>query len=141
MLHRWLSVVLVASLGARGDVSHEMALTAMTRARMCELVVTNTNRSSDAGSAFIVGLLSLLDVLLEIPMDKILERLELSEDVRGALVARGGPLAQPLQLVEAYESANWDVVQDIARRNHLYGDALPDLYVDALRWARERIDV
>jgi EAL and modified HD-GYP domain-containing signal transduction protein len=139
-LHRWLSVVLVASLGALGDVSHEMALTAMTRARMCELVVANTKQSLDAGSAFIVGLLSLLDVLLEIPMDRILDRLELSDDIRGALVGRGGPLAQPLQLVEAYERANWPVAQEIALRNNLVGDALPDLYVDALRWARERVD-
>ena len=84
MLHRWLSVILIATLGAKGDVSHEMALAAMTRARMCELLVTSAHHPADAGSAFIVGLLSLLDVLLEIPMDKILERLELSADVRGA---------------------------------------------------------
>src|SRR5262249_7353595 len=101
-LQRWLSVILVASLGSQSDVSHEMALTAMTRGRMCELVVTNARRPTDAGSAFIVGLLSLLDVLLEVPMDKILERIDLSDDVRGALVARGGPLAHPLRLVEEY---------------------------------------
>jgi EAL and modified HD-GYP domain-containing signal transduction protein len=140
MLHRWLSVILIATLGAKGDVSHEMALAAMTRARMCELLVTSAHHPADAGSAFIVGLLSLLDVLLEIPMDKILERLELSADVRGALVARGGPLAQPLQLVEAYERANWTVAQEIAARTNVSGDSLPDMYVDALRWARERVD-
>ncbi|MGH7616194.1 MAG: EAL and HDOD domain-containing protein [Gemmatimonadaceae bacterium] len=139
-LHRWLSVLLIASLGAKGDVSHEVAVTAMTRARMCELVVSS-QRSADAGSAFIVGLLSLLDVLLEVPMEKILERLELSDDVRGALIARGGPLAEPLKLVEAYEHADWQVAREIARRSNLAGEALPDLYVDALRWARERVDV
>jgi EAL and modified HD-GYP domain-containing signal transduction protein len=138
-LHRWLSVVLVASLGAKGVVSHEVAITAMTRARMCELVVANTRRN-DTGPAFIVGLLSLLDVLLEVPMEKILDRLELSDDVRGALVARGGPLAQPLKLVEAYESANWAVAQEMEARNAVQANALPDMYVDALRWARERAD-
>jgi EAL and modified HD-GYP domain-containing signal transduction protein len=138
-LHRWLSVLLIASLGETGDVSHEMALTAITRARMCELLVTNARRPSDGGSAFIVGLLSLLDVLLELPMDKILERIELSADVRGALLARGGPLAQPLQLVEAYERANWATAQEIAARTNVPGEALPDMYVDALRWASERV--
>ena len=34
-LHRWLTVLLVASVGRRGDVNHELALTAMTRARRC----------------------------------------------------------------------------------------------------------
>ncbi len=76
MLHRWLAVILVASLGEKGDVSHELALTAITRARMCELVTTNAGGARQAASAFIVGLLSLLDVLLEVPMPNILARLE-----------------------------------------------------------------
>ena len=44
-IHRWLAVVLVASLAARGDVSHELALTAITRARMCELLVAASPRA------------------------------------------------------------------------------------------------
>jgi EAL and modified HD-GYP domain-containing signal transduction protein len=139
-LHRWLAVILVASTGHKGDVSHEVALTAITRARMCELVVASSSRRTDANSAFIVGLLSLLDVLLEVPMAKILSRLELSEDVRGALLDRGGPLAQPLQLVEAYEKAHWDAAQEIAGRTALASDTLPDIYVDALKWATERVE-
>ena len=139
-LHRWLSVLLVASLGAKGDVSHEVALAAMTRARLCELITASARRSADSGSAFIVGLLSLLDVLLEVPMDKILDRLELDDDVRGALIAHSGPLAQPLELAEAFERANWSVAHDIAARNNVSDDALSDMYIDALRWARERID-
>jgi EAL and modified HD-GYP domain-containing signal transduction protein len=139
-LHRWLAVILVASVGQKGDVSHEVALTAITRARMCELVAASSARRTDSGSAFIVGLLSLLDVLLEVPMARILTRLELSEDVRGALLDRGGPLAQPLQLVEAYEKANWSAAQAFAGMTELASDTLPDLYVDALKWATERIE-
>jgi c-di-GMP phosphodiesterase len=138
-LHRWLSVIMVASLGRKGDVSFELALTAMTRARMCEMVVTTRGSRGQAASAFMVGLLSLLDVLLEIPMDTILSHLELSEDVRGALLERTGPLAHPLQLVEAYEKAEWDAAQEFARLAQLEPTTLPDLYVDALKWANERV--
>ena len=105
---------------------------------MCELVVANARRTADGGSAFIVGLLSLLDVLLEVPMDKILDRIELSDDIRGALVARGGPLAQPLRLVEEYERANWSAAQELAAQANVSSDALPEMYVNALCWARER---
>jgi len=139
MLHRWLAVLLVSSLGRRGDVSHELALTAITRARMCELVATTSTDRRHPGSAFIVGLLSLLDVLLEVPMNKILGRLQLSDDVRGALLERGGPLGTPLQLVEAYEKANWDAARDLASDNAVSDDALPGLYLDALHWASEQI--
>ncbi|HEY4219259.1 MAG TPA: HDOD domain-containing protein [Gemmatimonadaceae bacterium] len=137
-LHRWLAVILVASLGQKGDVTHEIALTAITRARMCELLAAGSS-DQRPGSAFIVGLLSLLDVLLEVPMDKILSRLELSDEVRGALLGRGGPLGQPLQLVEAYERADWTMARDIATRGDTTDEQLPSMYIDALHWAAQRI--
>jgi EAL and modified HD-GYP domain-containing signal transduction protein len=138
-LHRWLAVLLVASLGQKGDVTHELALTAITRARMCEVLANHSPNPMHGGSAFIVGLLSLLDVLLEIPMDKILGRLELSDDVRGALLQRVGPLGMPLKLVEAYETANWDLASGLALDNALANETLPEIYLGALRWASQHM--
>jgi EAL and modified HD-GYP domain-containing signal transduction protein len=138
-LHRWLAVILVASLGRPGEVSQEVALTAMTRARMCELLANNASPGGAAASAFIVGLLSLLDVLLEVPMEKILMRLELNDDVRGALLRRGGPLAPSLKLVEAYEGANWETALGLANQTAVPEEILPSLYTDALNWATQRV--
>jgi EAL and modified HD-GYP domain-containing signal transduction protein len=140
-LHRWLAVILIASLGRPGEVSQEVALTAMTRARMCELLANNSSPGGAAPSAFIVGLLSLLDVLLEVPMDKILMRLELSDDVRGALLGRGGPLAPSLKLVEAYEGANWETALGLANQSAVPEEILPSLYTDALNWAAQRVSL
>ncbi len=139
MLHRWLAVILVASLGEKGDVSHELALTAITRARMCELVTTNAGGARQAASAFIVGLLSLLDVLLEVPMPNILARLELSTEVRNALLQRVGPLGGPLRLVESYERANWEAAHALAVGASVDEDVLPAIYMDALKWATLQI--
>jgi EAL and modified HD-GYP domain-containing signal transduction protein len=138
-LHRWLSVILVASLGRAGDVTHEIALTAITRARMCELLANHSVDGRNAGSAFIAGLLSLLDVLLEVPMEKILSRIELGDDVRGALLERIGPLGVPLKLVEAYERADWDIARGMAAESGVSDDIVPNLYIDALHWAAQRI--
>jgi EAL and modified HD-GYP domain-containing signal transduction protein len=138
-LHRWLSVLLVASVGKRGSVNHELALTAMTRARMCEQLGTRSNRRVDGGSAFIVGLLSLLDVILEMPMDAILAKLELTDEVDEALLNRSGPYAPALQMVEAYERADWDTAQKLASENAIKQETLPELYVEALQWATQRV--
>lgn len=138
-LHRWLSVILVASLGRLGDVSHEVAFTAITRARMCELLATTAQGPRAGGPAFIVGLLSLLDVLLEVPMDKILASIELSDEVRGALLKRGGPFGTPLQLVEEYEKANWDNARNLAIDSDVPDEMLPNLYIDALHWAAQQL--
>ena len=141
MLHRWLSVILIASLGRKGDVTRELAVAAITRARMCELVVLNASEPSHVGSAFIVGLLSLLDTLLEMPMDRIVSRLELSDDIRSALLKSAGPLGAPLQLVEAYEEARWDTAREIAASSGVADEALPQLYLDARMWATEQVSV
>jgi EAL and modified HD-GYP domain-containing signal transduction protein len=138
-LHRWLSVVLVASLGRGGDISHEVAFTAIARARMCELLATTAQGPRAGGSAFIVGLLSLLDVLLEVPMEKILASIELSDEVRGALLKRGGPFGAPLQLVEEYEKANWDRANSLAIDSDVPDDMLPNMYIDALHWAAQQL--
>ena len=139
MLHRWLSVLFIASLGRRGEVSRELALTAITRARMCELVTATSPNRERSGAAFIAGLFSLLDVLLEVPMRRILGRLRLSDEIGAALLERAGTLAAPLQLVEAYEKANWDVVNVLARDQGVAEDAMPGLYLEALHWASGQV--
>ena len=140
-LHRWLAVILIASLGHKGDVTHEVALTAITRARMCELLTASSRLGPrPAGSAFIVGLLSLLDVLLEVPMAKILTRIELSAEVQNALLRRTGPLGAPLQLVESYEKANWDAARSLAHDSAVPEESLPTIYMDALTWATQQIE-
>src|SRR5262249_10510226 len=68
-----------------------------------ELLATNSAAAQPGASAFIVGLLSLLDVLLEVPMEKILMRLELSGDVGGALLGRGRARAAPRPLAPCSE--------------------------------------
>jgi len=140
-LHRWLAVILVASLGTKGDITQELALTAICRARMCELLASRSHgERRHTASAFIVGLLSLLDVLLEVPMDTILSRLELTSEVRGALLQREGPLGTSLRIVEQYEHANWDGARQLATASGVSDDALPDLYIDALQWAGQHVN-
>ena len=141
VLHRWLSVVLVASMGKRGDVTHELALTSITRARMCELLAANARTTRPTGSAFLVGLLSLLDVLFEVPMEKILSHIELSDEVTSALLRRGGPLGSPLKLVESYEKADWDGAQQLADASDVPEDILGNLYIDSLHWAAQHVAI
>jgi len=72
-------------------------------------------------------------------MPAILARLELSDDVKGALLERHGPLGSPLQLVEAYEKANWDAAKGLAQESAVPDEMVPGLYLDALQWASEQI--
>ncbi len=136
-LHRWLSLLLISSLASSSEVQNELVTIAMQRARMCELVVEALGRKRERDAAFMVGLFSLLDVLMRVPMDEILERVNLTDDLRQVLLERTGPHAPLLRLVEAYEKARWDDVFAEAATLGLPLDQVPGLYAEAVVWARK----
>jgi c-di-GMP phosphodiesterase len=134
-LSRWLGLVLVGSLGSGNEPDRETALTAMSRGRFCEALA---ERRRDAGPSFMVGLFSLLDVLMGMPLEQILESLDLAPGVADALIRREGPFAQPLALVEAYEQGRWDEAGALAERMSVEPHRLPEIYIESLGWARDR---
>ncbi len=74
---------------------------AVQRARFCELMATHETRL-DKGTLFLIGLFSVLDAVFRMPMNEVLDRVNLADDVRAALLDRTGPLAGPLLVVESY---------------------------------------
>ena len=137
-LHRWLALVLVSSLATGSGTQSELVTTAMQRARMCELVAEALDRRSEGGALFMVGLFSLLDALMRAPMEEILSKLDLAEDLRRVLLQREGPYAPTLALVEAYEGARWDDMVNGAASLGLGIRQVPELYTQAVDWAREQ---
>ena len=103
-LYRWLSVLLLSSSEGRGS-SKALQEIALARARLLEELA---RRRDDAvnhppAALFTVGLLSLLNVLLQQPLDEVLKPLRLSEPARQALLEQSGPWAPYLQLAADLE--------------------------------------
>jgi c-di-GMP phosphodiesterase len=135
-LSRWMLIMLVSSVGARNPVAHEAVVAALVRGRFCESV-TAQDASGDPAARFLVGLLSRMDVLLGLPMTAVLERLPVKEDIREALVDGTGPHAGVLRLADAYERAEWAMVQHAGNQAALA--ELGELYAEAVGWASERL--
>ncbi len=108
-LQRLRSWLLLMVLADSGKPNEEQLSTAMTRARTCELVAAEV-RGVRPESAFIVGVLSGLDLVLGLPMEAVADRLPLADDLRAALVDRVGPLGEILDAVLAYERGDDDAV-------------------------------
>jgi EAL and modified HD-GYP domain-containing signal transduction protein len=135
-LTRWLQVLLFA-LDGGGATSPLMEL-ALRRARFMEFVVTGRTHQASSRlqeEAYMVGLLSLADVLMDWPVAKVAERLNLVEDVKQALVARQGVLGRLLDLCEALEQAEFLTVETIAAELQLPLDAVMSAQNTALAWA------
>jgi c-di-GMP-related signal transduction protein len=103
--------VLLMVLADASDGVEEKLSSAMTRARMCELLAPQLPDTPD-DTAFLTGLLSTLDFLLSMPMSEVVRRLPLEDAVQEALVNRSGPLGELLDAVAAYEVADLEKLRD-----------------------------
>ena len=133
---RWLGLLLVTD-GAKEGVRGELMHLALVRARMCELLADASGVPRARGPLFLVGMLSLLDQLLETPMQVLAESMELATDVRMALLKREDFYGAVLGLVEAYEQGWWERVDALAPNVGVGPVTLAPLYLDALAWATE----
>jgi c-di-GMP phosphodiesterase len=137
-LLRWLALLMVSSLGRGSAVDGELVRMAIQRARLMELLGHRGGGSTDPGGLFLVGLLSTLDALLQVPIDRVLAAIDLSAAVGEALRERRGVYAPYLSLAEAYERGRWERVADLAVSLRISALDVPALYLESLRWARER---
>jgi c-di-GMP phosphodiesterase len=101
-IRNWVSLLALARMGA---VTTELHTTILVRARTCELLATAMGRRN-ASNYFTVGLLSALDVILEIAMEQALDYLPLGAQHKAALLTRSGDLGAALGCVLAMESGS-----------------------------------
>ncbi len=112
-LRRWTQLSLFAGRDSRG-INHPLLEMGAVRGRLMEILFKQLDGStvSDerAEAAFMVGILSLLDVLFETPMEEIIANLNLNDDVTQALLYRKGRLGKMLILAEKLEVTDFDAV-------------------------------
>jgi EAL and modified HD-GYP domain-containing signal transduction protein len=134
---RWLGLLLVTD-GGRSGVRGELMHLSLVRARMCELLAAASGIPKARGPLFLVGMFSLLDQLLELPMESLADSMELASDIRLALIRREDFYGATLGLIEAYERGWWDRVDSLSSVVGVGPVALTPLYLDALGWATEQ---
>jgi EAL and modified HD-GYP domain-containing signal transduction protein len=127
---RW---ALLVALTGGPSTPRELSVMGLTRARMCELL--GTGRQDVAGDQlFTVGLLSIADALLEVPLETIVDELPLADEVSAALLRRDGPAGSILDAVVSYERGDFD-----AATLRAHAPAIASSYRDALGWAVETV--
>ncbi|QIB64345.1 EAL and HDOD domain-containing protein [Kineobactrum salinum] len=127
-IKRWVNLFLVENEpGKPGELTRNM----LVRARMCEILAQLGNQPNPV-NYFIVGLLSQLDVLMDISMPDLMEQVPLGPEVKLALLQRAGSQGETLAEVERYEQGRFDELQD------LYNKAYYEVaYRHASAWARQ----
>jgi EAL and modified HD-GYP domain-containing signal transduction protein len=135
-LYRWLTLLMFTS-GKADERSRSLLKNALVRGRFCESLGKTSLAPAGLGGLFIVGIFSLLDALLNIPMGDALTRLNLPKPVVDALLRREGIYAPYLQLVIACENFDQDTIARYSTDCGLDADAVNVAHVNALIWSEQ----
>jgi EAL and modified HD-GYP domain-containing signal transduction protein len=84
-----------------------------------------------------MGLLSMMDAILETPMVNVLEKIPLDQPTKAALLGGVSPLRPLYQLMLARESGDWENTSFLAKQLNLTEAEIAESYWQAMQWARQ----
>ncbi len=128
-IKNWASVILFNAIDYK---PRELLVTSLVRARTCEILARHM-RLENPGSYYVAGMFSTLDAIMDAPMPLILERLQLVNEIRDALLEGSGPIGELLTGILAVESG---VFFESTLKLLKEGVAMR-AYTQAIAWASE----
>lgn len=131
-IRHWASLLMFSRME---DKPRELMITAIVRAAQCERLALAAEFSNPE-SFFTVGLLSVLDALMDRSMEAAIGELPLSPALQDALLEHRGPMGEALSCVLAYEQNDWAGV----RFASLAPTTLRGQYIESVAWARQISD-
>jgi len=138
-LKRFLGLMFAANVNP--DKPSELINSAMSRAKFCELAAQDIKTPLDISIAFLTGLLSLIDAILDEEIESILAKLPLAQEIKDTLITRKGAMADLIKLVIYIEHAQWDEASALIESHNLDKEKVVKYYNDALSWADEQAQI
>ena len=132
-LNKWLSLLLATA--SKDPMAPALMHTALTRARLMELLGHGLVDRQEYDNLFITGAFSMLDALLGVSMDKVLESMSLPEAICDALLGHGGIYAPFLELAKASEEENGQAIAEQAGLLGLSAEQFNAAQLQALAFA------
>lgn len=131
----WLSALVLADMANSGE-KQEIAHLSVVRGFFLSSVANDIPTSLPIDSLFLIGLFSLLESLLEQPMEHILDGLHMQAEVRAPLLGQSSPVAPFLDIARACELADWFAVKEHAAIIGAPPSRIATAYNDALMRAQ-----
>jgi len=132
-LFKWAALLMITSTA--GDTPPAVGTTAVVRGRLMELLATEILPAEECDNAFVVGIFSLLDTMLGIPLADALGTVALPPSVTDALLHKTGVLAPLLELALACETGDDAIFAAAAKTLKLDSNQINWAHLQALAWA------
>jgi EAL and modified HD-GYP domain-containing signal transduction protein len=139
-IRHWIGLATLSILAT--DKPAELATLSIIRARFCELLIKPIGIKL-RGEAFLMGMFSLLDALLDCPLEDALRSIGLGPEIAHPLLgtaADGNLLSMVYRLSRRYETGDWDEVEAIAALCGVSTVTVGNAYVEATAWAHKMLN-
>ena len=130
-------IMLISLSGLSDNKPSELITLSLIRARFLELLAPYVGMSEQAEDLFLMGLMSLMDAVMDSPMTSIVTQTNISPHIAGPLLTREGEFGNMLNLIACYEQSDWDQAQTIAENYAVPLERIFDVYIKAIEWAHQ----
>ncbi|MCH8022099.1 HDOD domain-containing protein [candidate division KSB1 bacterium] len=135
---KWLSLFALQIIGK--DKSQELLAMSLIRANSCEMIAPPIGNKNRASEFFLMGLFSMIDALLDQPLEDILAKLPLADDIKKALLGEKNQLRDVYELVVSYEKGDWANFSEYAGKLGLKELELIDIFLKAFERATQNFN-
>jgi c-di-GMP-related signal transduction protein len=132
---KWASLLALANMGH--DKPEELVAQALIRAKFCESLSKKLNMARRADDLFLMGMLSLIDAILDRALPEILEELPVAKDVKAALLGEENQLRTVHEYILAYESGNWEKALENATKLSIVDEDITPMYLQSVDWVQQ----
>lgn len=138
-LKKWITLMTLRNMG--DDKPDEIIRTSLIRAKFLELMSKQLNQQEKSSEAMLMGMLSMIDALMDRPLQEVLEELPLDDEIKNALLLKESEFTNVYMLVLSYERGNWD---DFNKYSSMIGINILniyEIYLKSVEWSNEIISI
>jgi EAL and modified HD-GYP domain-containing signal transduction protein len=132
-LERWVHVLMLQEISKNKPL--ELMRLSLVRSKFGEFIAANSRYSKRKHEITLMCLFSVIDAMIDEPMEKAIDEISLSQDVKNALINGEGELMNVGKIVLSYEEGNWFDATPLIEQLSIDDSEVSKWYTEACSWA------
>lgn len=133
-LRKWISILAVSAFTDKKP--SELMHTVVRRGQFCELLAPQFGfKKGQAQSLFLIGMFSLLDAVIDLPIEKVFTSVPLSDEIRDTILGVETEYKDVLDLAITFEIGDWNKISSIIEKHKLVSADVIRNHIKAIEWA------